>query len=130
MSNYKFCPECSTFLHPIEKSPDDDVDGDSDIEEKGLYSKCNQCGHYEKTNTFSAIHFSKNTKKIKYINKARMTKDYVFDKRYKRTKQKECVNTSCSSRGKQNPEIVLITNNKQPEIGYLCTECNFIWGKF
>lgn len=126
MSNYKFCPECSTFLYPVEKIREDDSDSYAD--EKGLYLKCNQCGHHEKTTSFSTIYFSKNTKEIKYINKARMIQDYIYDKRYKRTKQIECINNNCYSRGKKNPEIVLITSNKSIKIEYLCTECNFIWG--
>lgn len=129
MSNYKFCQECSTLLVPVEKTPEDN-DSDSDVDEKGLYLKCNKCGHHEKTTSFSTIHFSKNTREIKYINKTRMSQDYTRDVRFKRTNQKECINTKCCSRGKKNPEIVLVTSNKHPEIGYICTECNFTWGKF
>ena len=128
MSNYKFCPDCSRFLHPVEKTPDDDED--SDVEEKGLYLECDECGYYEKTNTFSAIHFTKKTEDVKYINESRMVKDYVFDKTFLRTKKIECLNSKCPSRGKGNPEIVKIKHDKQLEAGFLCTECNFIWGKY
>ena len=127
MSNYKFCPDCSRFLYPTEKIPDEE---DSDVEEKGLYLECDECGYYEKIKTFSTTHFSKKTKEIKYINKARMVKDYLYDFRFKRTTKMECINSNCSSRNENNPEIVLITNNKQPEIAYLCGKCNHIWGKF
>ena len=92
--------------------------------------RCDECGYYEKTNTFSTTHFSKKVEEIKYMNNNRMVNDYIFDKTFARTKKLECVNSKCSSRGKNNPEIILLTTDKRPEIGYLCSTCKSLWGKY
>ena len=129
-SNNKFCPNCSTLLHPSEKFFNQENDEDSEQEfEDGLYLSCKECSYLEKTNTFSTIHFTKKVEKIQYVHPKRIISDYMYDMTLPRTRTKECSNSQCSSRNKDNPEIILITAEEHPEIAYLCTVCKFIWGK-
>ena len=127
-SKYKFCPECSTLLHPIERISEYEDTKDSE-EEEGLYLTCKECSYSEKTNTFSTVHFTKKVEKIQYVHPKRIIYDYIFDMTYPRTKSMECANIKCSSRNKDNPEVVLITSEEHPEIAYLCTVCKNMWGK-
>jgi len=129
ISNNKFCPGCSTLLHPIEKmSENDDSKNDEDFEE-GLYLICKECSYREKTNTYSKIHFTKKIEKTQYVNPKRIVYDYMYDMTLPRTRSIQCVNKECPSRNGNNPEIVLITSEEHPEISYLCTICKNIWGK-
>lgn len=128
--NNQFCPNCSTMLRPIEKLKNNEDYDESENFEEGLYLECRECFYNEKTNTFSKIHFSKKYKKIHYIHPKRMVNDYIHDKTYSRTTKIECINNECSSRNNKNSEIILITSKEHPEIGYLCSECKNIWGKF
>jgi len=131
MSNNKFCPDCSTLLHPSEKIHDrDSKESDDDEElEDGLYLVCGDCSYNEKATTFSTTHFSKKIEKTQYVHPKRIVSDYIFDMTYTRTESKPCANSKCPSHGKDNPEIVLITTEEHPEIAYLCTVCKYIWGK-
>jgi len=130
-SNNKFCPDCSTLLHPMEKFKDGDTKESDDDEEteEGLYLVCGDCSYSEKTTTFSATHFSKKVEKTQYVHPKRIIEDYIFDMTLPRTRSKSCSNPKCPSRDNDNPEIVLITAEDHPEIAYLCTVCKFIWGK-
>jgi DNA-directed RNA polymerase subunit M/transcription elongation factor TFIIS len=129
-SNNKFCPDCSTLLHPKEKYFEtEEVNLDDEKKEDGLYLVCDDCGYDEKINTFVAKHFSKKNEKTQYVNPTRITNDYIYDMTYSRTRTKICSNIKCSSRGGKNPEIVLITSEDHPEIAYLCTICKSMWGK-
>lgn len=129
-SNNKFCPDCSTLLHPKEKSfSSEEVDSDDEKQEEGLYLVCDDCGYSEKITTFVAKHFSKKLEKSQYVHPKRIVNDYIYDMTYSRTRSKLCSNIECPSRGNENPEIVLITSEDHPEIAYLCTTCKYIWGK-
>jgi len=132
-SSNKFCPDCSTLLHPIEKfNKLDSKESDDEEElEDGLYLKCGDCSYSEKAPTFSTTHFSKRgeNEQNSHVHPKRISLDYMFDMTYPRTKSKPCANSECPSRGEDNPEIVLITNGEHPEIAYLCTVCKYIWGK-
>ena len=129
-TNNKFCPDCSTLLHPKEKSFDtEEVDSDDEKQENGLYLVCEDCSYREKINTFAAKHFTKKLEKSHYVNPKRIANDYIYDMTYSRTRTKVCSNNDCSSKGNENPEIVLITSEDHPEIAYLCTTCKYIWGK-
>ena len=130
----KFCPDCSRLLYPVEKIPDNDTSSDveDDDDEKiegGLYLECDNCSYHEKTNTYSTVHFSKKVENVQYAHPKRIIDDYVFEMTLPRTQTKPCSNFKCPTRGKKNPEIVLITSEKHPEIAYLCTVCKFTWGK-
>ena len=119
----KFCPNCSTFLHPQEKFSDEN---DEETKESGLYMVCGECSYQEKINYFSAPHFNK---EIKTNSKPiRVAEDYIYDVTFARTKTLECINVKCPSKGKDNPEVVLITSDKRPEIAYLCKICKYRWG--
>ena len=111
-SNNKFCPDCSTLLHPREKFRDGDTkESDNDEEaEEGLYLVCGDCFYSEKTITFSATHCSKKVEKTQYVHPKRIVEDYIFDMTLPRTRSKVCLNPECPSRGNDNPEIVLITS--------------------
>ena len=123
MSNNDFCPECSTILKPKEITGDDD-----EKSENGLYLVCEDCSYREKTNSFSAFHFSKKEEKTRYLSKNRIS-DYIFNKALNRTFKLECINNKCPSRGKNNPEIVIITSGDHPEIAYICSVCKHVWGR-
>ena len=129
-SNNKFCPDCSTLLHPVERLSErgDDKEDDEEFEE-GLYLVCKECSYSEKTNTFSTIHFTKKVEKTQYVHPKRIISDYVYDMTFPRTKSKQCANSKCPSRDGDNTEIVLITAEEHPEIAYLCTICKYTWGK-
>ena len=124
----KFCPNCSTYLHPVEKSFETDEEIKDGNEGEGLYLVCDDCFYHEKAITFSATHFSKKIEKTQYVHPKRIITDYVYEMTFKRTKEKICPNENCPSRGKANPEIILITNEFHPEIAFLCTECKYVWG--
>lgn len=125
----KFCPNCSTLLHPTEKNVDEDDNEENENGIAGLYLVCEDCFYREKTTTFSATHFSKKIEKTQYVHSKRIINDYIYDMTFKRTRSKSCSNDKCPSHGKANPEIVLITNEDYPEIAFLCTVCKYIWGK-
>jgi len=133
----KFCPNSTTLLYPIEKSSSDIEEDGSGInqdepegeEKTGLYLVCGDCSYNEKAITFSATHFSKKKEKTQYVHPKRIIADYIYDMTFKRTKSQPCANKDCPSRKKENPEIVLITNEDHPEIAFLCTTCKHIWGK-
>lgn len=129
-SHNKFCPDCSTLLHPKEKYfGEEEVDSDDEKQEEGLYLVCNDCSYSEKITTFVAKHFSKKLEKSQYVHPKRIANDYIYDMTYSRTRTKLCSNIECKSRGNENPEIVLITSEDHPEIAYLCKTCKYIWGK-
>lgn len=128
-----FCPECSTLLHPEEIFSDNEDSNEDETEEKtpsgGLYLVCGECSYREKTESFTAHHFSKKIEKIQYVHPKRIVEDYIYDMTFPRTRSKVCSNKECPSQGKENPIIVLITSENHPEIAYLCTDCKYIWGK-
>ena len=125
MSN-KFCPECNTLLNDEEAVDSSDDEKETKSEKKSLFLVCNDCSYKEKTDSFSTIHYLNKSNTIKTIN-LKIIKDIKYDVRRKRTQQKPCVNTSCSSFGKNNPDIILITKEDSLEIDYLCTVCDHVW---
>lgn len=139
MSNTSdFCPECDNILYPYE--PEDDYDSeDSELkdEEKGLFLRCAVCAYKRPTNTYRVTHFTKSftdntkltTKQGLFMDPYRI-RDMIYDNTYLRTMQISCANKECPSRGKKNPEIMLITSSKHTELGYICSVCKFTWGKF
>lgn len=135
MPNYKFCPDCSTLLSPTEKSENDidendENDKDENLKLSNLYLVCNECMYSEKALTFSVVHSTRKVEKTMYANPKRLVQDYMYDVTLPRTMQKPCVNPECETKGKANPEIILITSEKHPEIANLCTVCKNIWGNF
>ena len=132
-SNNDFCPECSTLLHPEEIFDEEIHEDESEKDEEtktnsGLYLVCKECSYKEKTNSFCTYHFSNKVERDQYINPLRLVNDYIYDMTYPRTKTKSCINLKCSTYGKENPIIVLITSEYHPEIAYLCTVCKNLWG--
>jgi len=132
-----FCPNCKSILNPVEMTPeeagDEKVTGNA-AQRKGLYMRCNECNFSRPTQSFSTIHFTKRLRKGKQstLNMDPMrVSDLMFDKTYPRTNGLQCVNPSCpSSKSSKNPEVVLLTSDKHPELGYLCTICRHMWGRY
>ena len=125
-----FCPNCKSILNPVELVPEQK--DDKKVARKGLYMRCDVCNFLRPSTGFSTTHFTKRSQKdgkTLNMNPARIA-DIMYDKTYQVTKNITCVNKECPSRKKgKNPEIVLITSDKHPELGYLCTECKYTWGK-
>jgi DNA-directed RNA polymerase subunit M/transcription elongation factor TFIIS len=126
-----FCPECKSILNPVEMMPEEvGLQGDR----KGLYMRCDDCNFSRPAESFSTTHFTKrihqNKKGALNMDPVRV-EDLIFDKTYQVTNNLPCVNKDCPSRktGK-NPPVVLVTSDQHPELGYLCSECKSMWGKF
>jgi DNA-directed RNA polymerase subunit RPC12/RpoP len=139
-----FCPDCSSILNPtvlteksFKNSEDENTlhDTPKNIEKGkeilGLYMVCSSCGYKIKKNRFSTIHFTKKVQEHNLNMNSMRIADLIFDKTYQRTMKIECVYENCPSKNDgTNPEIVLITSNKHPELGNLCTVCKNIWNKY
>lgn len=125
-SEFSFCPECSTLLEPV-----NNLNNDEDIveDDEKLYLQCHNCMYYEEAKMFSIKYYdnSKNNN-ISTIKHNRIG-DYKYDPTYLRTKSISCINEKCSSIGKSNPEIILITSENHPEYGFMCSECTYTWGQ-
>lgn len=129
-----FCPNCRSILNPVEMTNDETKDDVSEVEHKGLYMRCGDCNFSRPASHFSTTHFAKNLhkndKSTLNMDPVRVA-DLIYDKTFPVTKSISCVNKKCPSQEKGiNPEIVLLSSDKHPELGYLCSECKHIWGKF
>jgi DNA-directed RNA polymerase subunit M/transcription elongation factor TFIIS len=128
-----FCPNCSSILNPVEDIEDEsDTEDSKNVVRRGLFMRCNDCNYSRPALTFSTTHFSKHYKKTGGsldMDPTRIS-DLIYSKTYSFTKSLECVNEECpSKKEKIRPEIMLITSENHPELGYLCTMCKAIWGK-
>lgn len=125
----EFCPNCKSILLPVELDEEDLED--TEYKESGLYLRCNNCSFARPTNYFTTTHFTKGVtqKNVLNVDPARI-KDLKYSKEYEFTKQLPCANKDCTMKKGENPEIMLIKTDKSVELGYLCTECDYLWGKF
>ena len=130
----EFCPQCDRLLNPVELTPEEAGDTETPGDRKGLYRRCAECNFARPTASFSTTHFTKRLQKGKQttlnMDPGRVA-DLVYDKTYPVTQGISCVNKNCpSKKGKGNPPIVLLTSDKHPELGYLCSVCKHMWGRF
>lgn len=129
-----FCPDCQTLLVPIETVVDSEESDRKEREDqnKVLLLRCDDCGFGRVAKSFTTIHFSKHTNKMESrlnMDPERVA-DLLYEKTYAVTQQKPCLNKECPSHGKANPPIHLISSDKFPELGYICSVCRYRWGKF
>ena len=107
---------------------------------KNIYMTCHECNYKRIENTFSTVHFSKlkqkDNKSDIFLDKSRLT-DLLYDKTYQRSTKIKCENPNCkpintktNNKDHIPPHILLITSNKHPEIGYICSACHHIWGRY
>lgn len=118
-----FCPECDTYLRPVEIADEKD--------QLELFMRCINCNFSRKENKYTSTHFAKHSAKKNTLDiSPNRVRDLVNDKTYPVTKQLECANRNCpSKKDNKNPEIVLLTSNDYPELGYICKVCYHVWGK-
>lgn len=132
MDGDDFCPECQTLLVPIETVEETDEKSEKEDNQKVLLLRCDDCGFNRMAKSFSTTHFSKHVNKIEStlnMDPARVA-DLLYVKTYPVTQQLACVNKECPSRSGPNPPIHLITSDKFPERGYICSICKYRWGRF
>ena len=104
----KFCINCGTYLRPSEN------DGK-------LILDCHKCGYNEPAEGLKISYYSRpqNRKNVD-----RVTPDFIYDVTFPRTKKIKCINKDCKG---NNPEIVIVTSDKQLRVTYICTSCKTIW---
>ena len=101
---------------------------------KNIYMECGQCNYKRVEKTYSTVHYSKykqaDNKSDINLEKSRLS-DLLYDKTYLRSNKIKCANEKCPSiKSKKPASILLITSNKHPEIGYICSECKHLWGRY
>jgi hypothetical protein len=110
--NNVFCIDCGSYLRKINEK------------EKKLYLECSECGLETEVDHFTIPHILKKMSSVPLIHENRKQNDYVYENRFKRTKQLECKSKKCKVK---NPEIILITSSNKTAIEYLCSNCKTIW---
>lgn len=107
-----FCIECGSYLRKINEN------------DKQLYLECLECGTETEVKEYIIPHILQKKSYTSIIHQHRKQNDYIYENRFKRTKELECKNKKC---GVKNPEIILITAENKTTIEYLCSNCKTLW---
>jgi DNA-directed RNA polymerase subunit M/transcription elongation factor TFIIS len=122
----QFCPKCKSILKPKE------VVNTEGRKTKKLHLVCEDCGYNKEASHFSTTHYSTRMKTdgSLHMDPARI-QDLIYDKTLPHTSCVPCTNNECpSKKSKQNPEVVLLKFENHLELGYLCSVCKYIWGRY
>lgn len=107
-----FCVECGSYLRKINEK------------DEKLYLECSECATETEVQHYIIPHILQKKSSIPLIHLYRKQNDYIYENRFKRTKEIECKNKKC---GVKNPEIILITSEEKTTIEYLCSNCKTLW---
>jgi len=98
-------------------------------DDKELSFYCKKCGHIDNDITMKSIVISKTIIKEKDRNFSQIINKYTkLDPTLPRNKNIQCPNTNCSSKEKDDHEIIYIRyDNENMKYINLCPTCDTIW---